>query len=155
MQKKRDFLEFTGEELQFFSYFSKLTGVDASDFEHTEFGLVFLVQKKDLGRAIGKQGAIIQKLRHAFKQNVFVFADSEILEEFVHNLFSNINIQNMEVREAMGEKAVFLTVLENERGLAIGKNGQRIKIAKKLLKRKFNSSISIKANRYAIDIPSN
>lgn len=152
-RKRSDSLELTGDELQFFSYFSKIAGVEAVDFEKTEFGLVFLVQKQDLGRAIGKQGSTIEKLRRAFKQNVFVFADSSELEEFVHNLFNNITITNLEIREAMGEKAVFMMVDEKDRGLAIGKEGMRIKIAKKLLKRKFNSTISVKTRRNAIDIP--
>lgn len=147
------FLEYTGDELQFFSFFSKLSGVEAVDFEKTEWGLVFLVNKPDLGRAIGKHGSTLQRLRNSFKQNVFVFADSSDLEEFVRNLFNNINIRNMEIREAMGEKAVFLAVPENERGLAIGKEGMRIKIAKQLLKRKFSATISIKARRGVIEIP--
>ncbi|VVB98217.1 KH domain protein [uncultured archaeon] len=146
-------MEFTGDELQLFSYFSKLSGVEAVDFEKTEWGYVFLVQKQDLGRAIGKQGTTLQRVRNALKQNVFVFADSADLEEFVRNLFNNIKILNIEIREAMGEKAVFLMVPEQDRGLAIGKEGMRIKIAKQLLKKKFNSTISIKTRRNAIEMP--
>ncbi len=148
-------MEFTGDELQFFSYFSKISGVEAVNFEKTDYGLVFLVHKQDLGRAIGKHGSTLQKLRNTFKQNIFVFADSDDLDTFVHNLFNNINILNLEIREAMGEKAVFLIVDEASRGLAIGKRGMRIKIAKQLLKKKFSSTISIKIRRNAIDIPSN
>lgn len=146
-------MEFTGDELQFFSYFSKISGVEAVDFEKTEWALVFLVQKQDLGRVIGKHGTTLQRLRRAFKQNVFVFADSNELSEFVKNLFNNIRILNIEIREAMGEKTIFLIVDEADRGLAIGKEGIRIKIAKQLLKRKFNSTISIKTRRTAIEIP--
>lgn len=127
--------------------------MEAVDFEKTEWGYVFLVQKADLGRAIGKHGATLQRLRTALRTNVFVFADSEDLEEFVRSLFNNIAILNIEIREAMGEKAVFLMVEEKDRGLAIGKEGMRIKIAKQLLKKKFNSTISIKTRRNAIDIP--
>lgn len=147
------FLELTGDELQLFSLFSKLCGVEAVDFEKTDYALVFLVQKKDLGRAIGKQGATLQRLRNAMKQNVFVFADSDDLEEFVRGLYNNISILSVEIREAMGDKAVFLHVPEKDRGLAIGKEGMRIKIAKQLLKRKFNSTISVKARREVIEMP--
>ena len=147
-------MEFTGDELQLFSLFSKLSGVEAVDFEKTDWGYVFLVQKQDLGRAIGKQGSTLQRLRNAMKANVFVFADSTDLDEFVRNLFNNIAILNIEIREAMGEKAVFLMVNEEERGLAIGKEGMRIKIAKQLLKKKFNSTISIKTRRTGvIEVP--
>ncbi len=146
-------LELTGDELQLFSIFSKISGAEATDFEKTDYGLVFLVQKQDLGRAIGKQGSTLQRLRNAMKQNVFVYADSPELEEFVRGLFNNITILNIEIREAMGEKAVFLHVPEKDRGFAIGKEGMRIKIAKQLLRRKFNSTISVKVRRSAIEIP--
>lgn len=147
-------MEFTGDELKLFDYFSKFTGVDALDLEKTEFGLVFLVPKDQLGRAIGKNGSAIERVRKGMKQNVFIYADSDDLDEFVRNLFNNVGILNIEIREAMGEKAVFLMVDEKDRGIAIGKEGQRIKIAKLLLKKKFNSTISIKTRRPAIDIPS-
>lgn len=146
-------MELTGDELQLFSIFSKMTGVEAVDFEKTDWGYVFLVQRQDLGRAIGKQGSALQRVRNAMKQNVFVFADSDDLEEFVRNLFNNIQILNIEVREAMGEKAVFLSVAEKDRGLAIGKEGMRVKIAKQLLKKKFNATVSIKTRRAAIELP--
>lgn len=143
-------MEFTGEELQLFDFFSKQTGVEALDLERTEYGLVFLVSKENLGRAIGKNGATIERLRKSLRQNTFIYADSDQLEEFVRNLFNNVSIENIEVREAMGDKAVFLTVAEKDRGIAIGKEGQRIKVAKLLLKKKFNSTISIKTRRAVI-----
>ncbi|MEW6528645.1 MAG: NusA-like transcription termination signal-binding factor [Candidatus Micrarchaeota archaeon] len=142
-------MEITGDELHFFSRFSKISGTEAVGFEKTDYGLVFLVQKQDLGRAIGKQGSTVQKLKDAFKQNVFVYANDDNLDTFVRNLFNNINILNIEIREAMGETAVFLMVDENSRGFAIGKNGMRIKIAKQLLKKKFNSTISIRTRKSA------
>ncbi|MBU0586910.1 NusA-like transcription termination signal-binding factor [Candidatus Micrarchaeota archaeon] len=143
-------MEFTGDELQLFDLFTKLSGVDALDLEKTPYGLVFLVAPQNLGRAIGKQGATLERMRRGFKQGVFVYADSSDLDEFVRNLFNNVKIENVEVREAMGERAVFLTVDDKDRGIAIGKEGARIKIAKQLLKRKFNSTISIKTRRAVI-----
>ncbi len=124
--------------------------MEALDLERTEYGLVFLVSKENLGRAIGKNGATIERLRKSLRQNTFIYADSDQLEEFVRNLFNNVSIENIEVREAMGDKAVFLTVAEKDRGIAIGKEGQRIKVAKLLLKKKFNSTISIKTRRAVI-----
>lgn len=140
-------MEITGEELDLLSCFSKLSGVEIIDFEKTPYGLVFIVPKQKLGKAIGKNGFIISKIRKALRQNVFIFAHGDDLETFVRNLFTDIAILDIEIREAMGEKAVFLYVSEKDRGLAIGKNGQRIKIAKQLLKRKFNSLISIKVRK--------
>jgi transcription termination/antitermination protein NusA len=146
-------LDLTGEELELLSFFSKITGANAVDFVKTDFGYAFMVDSADLGRAIGKGGATIERLRHAFKQNVFVFADSEDLEAFVRGMFSNIRINSMEIREAMGERSVLMTVHDRDRGLAIGKEGSRIKAAKQILKSKFNATVSVRTRKVAIEIP--
>jgi N utilization substance protein A len=136
-------VELTSEDLNFFSMFEKLTGVMPTDFLSNETGIYFLVPINELGKAIGKKGANIEKLKGAVRKKVVIVPDSNDLEEFVKGFFSNVEIINVEVREAMGERAVFLTVAEKDRGIAIGKAGERIKTAKTFLKKKFNSTISL------------
>ncbi|MFA6531021.1 MAG: KH domain-containing protein, partial [Candidatus Micrarchaeia archaeon] len=64
--------------------------------------------------------------------------------------FNNVEIVTVEVREAMGDKAVFLTIAEKDRGIAIGKSGERIKALKELLKKKFNATINMRTQRSVI-----
>ena len=47
----------------------------------------------------------------------------------------------------MNEKNIIFTVDEKDRGIAIGKNGERIKSAKEFLKRKFNAKLILKTKR--------
>lgn len=143
-------IEFDNDDLKYLSEFEKLTGVIATDYTITNYSLIYIVSKQDLGKAIGKKGANIERLNRFFKKRVVVIADSSDLEEFVRNFFSNVEILSVEIREAMGDKAVFLTVGEKDRGIAIGKEGERVKAAKEFLKNKFNSTISIHAPRAVI-----
>lgn len=143
-------VELTSDDLNFFSAFEKITGVIPTDFLATESGIYFLVARTDLGKAIGKKGVNIGKLMSLVKKKVVIVGDSSDPEEFVRSFFNNIEIISVEIREAMGEKAVFLTVAEKDRGIAIGKAGERIKAAKVFLKNKFNATISLHTRRTEI-----
>jgi len=140
-------VEISSEDLSYFSIFEKITGVMPLDYLNTESMLLFLVDATELGKAIGKKGFNIEKLKSALRKKVIIIANSNELEPFVRNLFSNIGIISIEVNNIMGEQAVVLTVEEKDRGIAIGKDGERIKAAKLLLKRKFNATLHLKTRR--------
>ncbi len=140
-------MELNSEDLSYFSTFEKITGVMPVDYLNTESMLLFLVSQTELGKAIGKKGMNIERLKPIFRKKVIVIADSKDLETFVKQFFNNINILSVEVNNIMGEQAVILTVEDKDRGIAIGKDGERIKAAKELLKRKFNATLHLKTRR--------
>ncbi|MFH1393539.1 MAG: NusA-like transcription termination signal-binding factor [Candidatus Micrarchaeota archaeon] len=143
-------VELTGEDLTFFSKFESITGVMPKDYVASENVLTFLVDGNKLGKAIGKKGANIQKLGKIFRKKVVITGDSDDLEQFVRGFFSNIGIQNIEVRDIMGEKAVMMIIDEKDRGIAIGRGGERIKAAKSFLGKKFKATIHLRTRRTAI-----
>lgn len=140
-------VELDSEDLSYFSTFEKLTGVLPADYLNTESMLLFLVDPADLGKAIGKRGMNMEKLRTAFRKKAIIIADSNDLETFVRQLFSNIGIVSVEIMNVMGENAVVLMIEEKDRGIAIGKGGERIKAAKLLLSKKFNATLHLKTKR--------
>jgi NusA-like KH domain protein len=143
-------VELTGDDLNIFSNFERITHVMPSDYLSTESSIVFLVSQESLGKAIGKQASNIEKLRHLFRKRVIVVADSDDPEGFVRNFFGNISIYDIEIRDVMGEKNIMLTIDEKDRGIAIGRDGERIKAAKTFLKKKFNSTVHLRTRRAAI-----
>ena len=140
-------VELTSEDLSYFSNFEKITGVMPVDYINTETILIFLVDMKELGKAIGIKGTNIERLKMTMRKKVVVVADSNELETFVRQFFSNIGIVSVEIRDVMGEQNVILTVEDKDRGIAIGKEGERIKAAKLLLKKKFNATVMIRTRR--------
>jgi N utilization substance protein A len=143
-------VELTGEDLTFFSKFESITGVMPVDFKSSGDLLIFLVEPNKLGKAIGKKGSNIEKLGKVFRKKVMITADSPDIENFISSFFNNINIQAVDVKDIMGSKAVVLFIDENDRGIAIGKGGDRIKAAKSLLKEKFDATLHLKTRRTAI-----
>ena len=146
-------VELTGDDLTILSNFEKITHVMPSDYLSTDTLMVFLVDQQSLGRAIGKGGSNIQKLKDLFRRKVVIVGDNADLEGFLRSFFNNIEIHNIEVRDVMGEKAVMLTIDEKDRGIAIGRDGERIKAAKVFLKKKFNATVHLRTRRVQIEMP--
>jgi len=140
-------IELDDKGLNYFTQFEKVTQVMPSDFLETSGWLLFLVDLAQLGKAIGKKGVNVKKLAEMFRKKVVVIGDSKDPEIFVRSFFNNVGIVNIEIIDVMGEKNIVLTVNENDRGIAIGREGERIKAAKELLKKKFNATIVLRTKR--------
>jgi len=140
-------VELTEDDLKIFSTFEGITRVMPADYLSTETSLVFLVPSESLGKAIGKRAANIEKLKRVFRKRVIVIADSDDPENFLRSFYGNVSIDNIEVRNIMGEQAMIVTIDEKDRGIAIGRNGERIKALKTLLKKKFNATLQLKTRR--------
>ena len=140
-------VELDDKGLGYFTEFEKVTRVMPSDFLETPGWILFLVDIVHLGKAIGKKGVNVKRLTEIFRKKVVVIGDSVDPEMFVRNFFNNVGIISIEIIDVMGEKNIVLIVNENDRGIAIGREGERIKAAKELLKKKFNATIVLRTKR--------
>jgi NusA-like KH domain protein len=142
-------VELNEDDLKIFSSFEKVTRVMPTDYISTSTSMVFLVSSESLGKAIGKKASNIERLKHVFRKRVIIIADSDDAEGFLRNFFGNVTIYEIESRNVMGEIALMMTVDEKDRGIAIGRDGERIKAAKSLLKKKFNATVHLRTRRIA------
>jgi len=136
-------VELSNDELKCMEAFESATGATALDCMITEDAVSFLVKGGELGRAIGKKGANITRVRNMFARQVLVFEDSDNLEQFVRNLFGTVPVKNINVHEKMDSKTAYVTVDEQDRGSAIGRGGNRIKTGRALLLRRFNCDLRL------------
>lgn len=144
-------MEITEKELSLFSFFEGITHVMPSDFNELGEMLVFVVEQERLGQAIGKNGANIEKLKAKLKKKILIVADSKDPETFIKNYFNNLKIFSIEPRDVMGEKEYMVTLDEKDRGIAIGRDGERIKSLKAFLKKKFNAGVHLRTRRVMFD----
>jgi N utilization substance protein A len=140
-------VELTSEDLHFISIFSKITKCTPTNIFKTDFGLVFLVNPFDLGKAIGKNARNISVLKKKFGINVLVLPDVNDPEAFVRHTLSNVKVISAEIREAPGQKVLFLTIDERDKGIALGKKGRRIKMIKQILKEKYGVDLFMRSKR--------
>ncbi|MCE4612480.1 MAG: NusA-like transcription termination signal-binding factor [Desulfurococcales archaeon] len=129
----------TMEELRFLSVFQELTGVTAYRcfIDEESNRLIYLVNNNEVGRAVGRNGKNVKLLARILKRSIEVVGYSQDLEQMTRNLFPGIRVQGVTVSERGGEKTVYVKVIEEDKGKAIGKDGRNVKRARLVLERLF------------------
>lgn len=125
MTKKK----FDMEAIGFINLFEKITKVNVKDCIFDEDIIYFLVENGKAGKAIGKNGNKIKKLRKKLKKNIKVFEYDEDSREFVKKLIPKN--KSLEVKN----KKISISVDPKEKGKIIGRNGKNINKIRELLKR--------------------
>ncbi|MFH1107539.1 MAG: NusA-like transcription termination signal-binding factor [Candidatus Micrarchaeota archaeon] len=126
------------EELQLLNALEQMTGAKATDVVATPESMIFVVEEGDVGKAIGRGGSNIARLRERLGKNVEVVAGSSDYRMFFNGLFSPAVVRQYVEREDNGVKKLDVLVDESQRGIAIGRNGEKVKKAKLFGKRYFN-----------------
>lgn len=140
-------MEISQDDLGIINLFASICGVIPSDMVKEGKNYLFLVEPMMLGKAIGKEGANIKRLRARLGGNVLIAKDASTEEDFLRGFLNNIQILDIERREAPGQVALFITIPDVQRGIAIGKEGMRIKSLKAIMKKKFGADIFLKTRR--------
>jgi N utilization substance protein A len=130
-------LRLTEEEMRYMSLFERMTDAVVRDCIEHEGTVVFVVESGEMGKAIGKGGANIDRVRRSIDKDVEVVEFSDNESEFVANAFQPAAIDDVEVVEEDGGKVAYVDVDDSDKGLAIGKEGENIAKAKELARRHY------------------
>ncbi len=125
------------EDIQFINLLERQTGARATDVVRSDTEIIFVVKKGDLGRAIGKQGANIARLRKSFGKTIEIVEEADDAKTFLKNVFYPVQVKSVEENVVGGRKIAAVLVDAKSKGLAIGKGGEKIKRARMLAKRHF------------------
>lgn len=97
--------------------------------------VIVVVKKGDMGLAIGKGGSTINKVKKMIRKDIEVVEHSPDPKEFIENLLRPANVKSVELLTNNDKLCAYVEVLAKHKGIAIGKNGERIKRVKLLVKR--------------------
>ncbi len=97
--------------------------------------IMVVVKKGDMGLAIGKGGSNINKVKKLIRKDIEVVEHSPDIKEFIENLFRPASVKSVEILTKNEKCCAYVEVLTKHKGIAIGKNGERIKKVKLLVKR--------------------
>lgn len=127
----------SNEKLRYISLFENLTDVTPKDVVENEDNdrLTYVVDEEDMGKAIGEDGKNIQKVRNKLDKRVHVVQYSDNPEQFLRNIFSPIELENIEINDSGEELTAIIEVDESEKGRAVGKDGWNIDRVRRLLDR--------------------
>lgn len=126
--------------MRLMSQFEKLTGAGSRDciIDERNNRVIFVINPGEMGLAIGKSGASIKKAMEVMGRRIEVVEYAQNPEQFIKNCFLPAKVISV-VFSGEGEKQVAqVEVREEDRGLAIGKDGKNIFKAKKLAQRQHN-----------------
>ncbi|MBC7218976.1 MAG: NusA-like transcription termination signal-binding factor [Hadesarchaea archaeon] len=130
-------IKFTAEEMRYIASFEGLTGARVRDCIISDFGgsVTFVVNKGDFGMAVGRGGDKVKRARRLMGRSIEVIEYSDDPLEFLKNTFLPARVQSIKIVEKGGKKVALVGVELQDKGLAVGRGGKKIQIAKKLAER--------------------
>jgi len=102
-------MRMTNREIGYINALETISGAQAKYCLVDSGEISFLVREGQAGKAIGKQGVNIKKLRETLGKEVGVFEYAESPEGFLRKAFRSIEIGKVEMTENEGVKTLFVT----------------------------------------------
>jgi len=131
-------IRLTAEEFRYIALLHEITNVFVRDciVDEGNNRIIYLVDPKEIGKAIGPRGTYIQKLRRLLNRDIEIIGYSDDLEEQVRYALAPAKVREIRVvNRPGGRKIVYATVEPSDKGIAIGKNGKNVARARLVLKR--------------------
>jgi len=128
------------EELRYISILQDLTGamVYRALEDDNDNRIIYLVDRNDVGKAIGRDGRNVKMLSKMLNKNIEIVEYANDIDNMVRNLLPGVTVLKVEVTERAGLKTVYVKVKDDEKGKAIGRDGRNVKRARLVLNRLFN-----------------
>lgn len=130
----------TDEAQRYARRFAEVTDVTPLDLlvletdEELDTRLAVVVPAGRKGEAVGPQGATVERAERVLEARIDLIEHAESPAEFVANALAPAAVRDVTVSE-MG--IAFAEVLEADRGVAIGTDGENIAVARELAARHF------------------
>ncbi len=140
MSGARSGIKLTAEELRYISLFQDITSATARDciIDRENNRLIFITNPGEAGKAIGRRGSNINRLRQVLAMEIEVVEYADKLEDFVKNIFAPARVKGIRLVNREGKRTLYVTVDPSDKGRAIGRGGRKVQIARLILKRYFD-----------------
>jgi len=129
------------EDMALIAKFEQITGASAIDIIRDDEGerIIVVVRPKQLGKAIGRSGVNVKAASEAFGRAVDVVEIAETAEAFVTSALAPARVESVKIVEHRdGTKVASVTVNNEDRGIAIGRDGRNVARARILVRRHFD-----------------
>jgi N utilization substance protein A len=136
-------IKLTSDELRLISLFQSITSATARDciVDDKMERVIFIVNKGQMGLAIGKGGATIRQLQNVVAKKVELVEYSDDPSEFIRNILNSEMINEVKMNERVdGTKQAVVIVDAKKKGVVVGREGRNAEKARLLAKRYFQIS---------------
>lgn len=125
----------TEETLRQISLFQDLTGATAIDCLTSEEKMIIVVREGQIGKAVGKKGEKVYRLKKLLKKDVQVVEANPDPVAFLSNIFRNYGVREVTLQEKNGKAHAVVFVDPARKGRAIGRQGRNLRLARDLVSR--------------------
>jgi len=136
-------IKLTSDELRLISLFQSITSASARDciVDEKMERVIFIVNKGQMGLAIGKGGATIKQLQNVVAKKVELVEYSDDASKFICNTLNSDMINQVKINERIdGTKQAVVIVDAKKKGIVVGREGRNAEKARLLAKRYFQIS---------------
>ena len=136
-------IKLTSDELRLISLFQSITGAIARYcvVDDKMDRVIFVVNKGQMGLAIGKGGATIRQLQNVVGKKVELVEYSDDASEFIRNMLNTDMINEVRINDRIdGTRQAIVIVDPKKKGVVVGREGRNAEKARLLAKRYFQIS---------------
>ncbi|NOJ28847.1 MAG: NusA-like transcription termination signal-binding factor [Nitrososphaeraceae archaeon] len=136
-------IKLTSDELRLISLFQSITTATARDciLDEKMDRVIFVVNKGQMGLAIGKGGTTIKQLQSVVSRKVELVEYSENVSDFLRNILNLENVNEIKINKKVdGTTQAVIVVDPKKKGIVVGKDGRNAEKARLLAKRYFHIS---------------
>src|SRR5437899_12724710 len=111
--------------IRFVALFQDLTRTTVVDCVDASDKLIFVVKEGDIGKAIGKKGENIAKLKRLINKDIHVVEYSEQPDKFVANVFRNFDVKSVAIEQRGEGVHANVNVKATKKGLRVDKGASK------------------------------
>ena len=133
-------IKLTSDELRLMSLFLSVTSATARDciLDEKMDRVIFVVNKGQMGLAIGKGGSTIKQLQNVVAKKIELVEFSNDAAEFIRNMLNAEMVNDVRISDRSdGSKQAVVTVDLRKKGAVVGREGRNAEKARLLAKRYF------------------
>ncbi len=133
-------IKLTSDELGLMSLFENISGATAKDcvLDQKVERVIFVVNKGEMGLAIGRSGATIRNVQKAIGKSVELVEWSDDARQFIMNVLNPQYVMDVKVSEKPdGSRTATVLVDQKKKGAVLGKGGRNAEKARLLARRYF------------------
>ena len=133
-------IKLTTDELRLMSLFQSVTSATARDciLDEKMDRVIFVVNKGQMGLAIGKGGSTIKQLQNVVAKKIELVEFSNDAAEFIRNMLNADMVNEVRISDRSdGSKQAVVTVDQRKKGAVVGREGRNAEKARLLAKRYF------------------
>ncbi len=123
----------SAEEIGYMNLFEEMTKAKVIDCILKDNDITFIVDKGNIGLAIGKKGVIVERVKNKMGKEIHVYEYSPDPKQFVKNLLFPIKVNEVTIED----NKMIIKVNPEEKKRAIGRDGKKIRNVKEIMERHF------------------